>query len=201
MELRNLIEVHLDLPRLARDLDQLGHLGRDWAVRQWSRATMATLWDAAKGFRPVTVDDLVPLSVPPLVEMVHEGKSSHVALTAVQRLFCRPCESTATDLVYGFGRHALSSLTGPGYHVAHPSAEAGEVALDYAMLPSEKPTHWPPLEQSSARLGHFLYRERIDVLRGVSAHVSIGRTKKTQSGWTDQWFVLVREDWQRVRSA
>ncbi|HEV3191431.1 MAG TPA: hypothetical protein VGY54_13075, partial [Polyangiaceae bacterium] len=67
MDLQNLIEVHLDIPRLAKDLDELGHAGRVWSVRQWTRANMAILWDAAKGFRPITLDDYVPPGVPPHV--------------------------------------------------------------------------------------------------------------------------------------
>ncbi|MDP9037518.1 MAG: hypothetical protein M3O50_22200 [Myxococcota bacterium] len=198
MDLRNLIEVHLDLPRLARDLDQLGHPGRTWAVSQWSGANMATLWDAAKGFHPVGVDDLVPSSVPPLVEVVHEGKSSRAALTDFQKFFCRPSDPASAEVAFGFGRHALSALTGPGYHVAHVSAEPGELDLVYAESPGERPPHWPPVAPSWAALGRSAYRGRIDVMRGLSTHVSIGRTRRTKGTWADQWFVLVREDARRT---
>jgi hypothetical protein len=33
----------------------------------------------------------------------------------------------------------------------------------------------------------------IDVMHGISSHVSIGRARK-KHGWMDAWFVLVRED-------
>jgi hypothetical protein len=33
----------------------------------------------------------------------------------------------------------------------------------------------------------------VDVMRGISTHVSIGRARKAH-GWMDAWFVLVRED-------
>jgi hypothetical protein len=33
----------------------------------------------------------------------------------------------------------------------------------------------------------------VDVMRGISSHVSIGRARK-KNGWMDAWFVLVRED-------
>ncbi len=52
---------------------------------------------------------------------------------------------------------------------------------------------WPEIVPNSARLGRFVYYGMVDVMRGISTHVSIGRARK-KSGWMDAWFVLVRED-------
>ncbi len=65
------------------------------------------------------------------------------------------------------------------------------------MLPTEKPAHWPPIAPSSARLGRFIYEGTVDVMRGISAHVSVGRAKNKR-GWVDAWFVLLREEPQRA---
>src|SRR5579864_7803110 len=143
MDLRNLIESHLDLARLSRDLDEIGHTARVWSVRQWTRADMATLWDAAKGFRTVVLDDFVPPSVAPLVQVVHEGKNSLPAHTHFQKRFCRPSDPAAAGMLVGYNRQSLSSFTGPGYYVAHGSSEAGEVDIDYTMVPAEKAPDWP----------------------------------------------------------
>jgi hypothetical protein len=193
MQLQNLIEIHLDVPRLAKDLDELGHPGRVWAVRQWTRANMATLWEAVKGMRPVTLDDFVPPSVPPHVEVIHEGKNSLSAATHFQKRFARPKDPDAKDILLGFNFQAFSPFTGPGYYVAHPSAEAGEVDIDYTIIPREKPPSWPDILPNSSRFGRFVYHGMVDVMRGISSHVSIGRAKK-KDGWMDAWFVLVRED-------
>jgi hypothetical protein len=193
MDLQNLIQVHLDIPRLAKDLDELGHAGRVWSVRQWTRANMATLWDAAKGFRPLTLDDYVPPGVPPHVEVIHHGKNSLPAHTHFQKRFCRPKLPESGDILIGFNFQTLSPVTGPGYFVTHASSQPGEVDIDYTVLPKEKPDGWPTLLPNSARLGRFVYFEMIDVMRGISTHVSIGRAKRKR-GYMDAWFVLVRED-------
>lgn len=193
MELKNLIDVHMDLPRLGKDLDELGHGARVWATRQWSRGTQARLWEAAKGFRPVTLDDYVPAAVPPFVEVRTWGKNTLPAHTLFQKRFCRPSDPDAKDRLYGYNFQSLSAFSGPGYYVAHPSPDAGEVDIDYTMLPPEKPPAWPDIVPNSARLGILIYHGMIDVMRGISSHVSIGRAKK-KGQWMDAWFVLVRED-------
>jgi hypothetical protein len=193
MELKNLIETHLDLPRLAKDLDELGHPARVWATRQWTRVTMATLYEATKGFRPVSLDDFVPPSVEPLKEVIHHGKNSLPAHTHFQKRFCKPKDPEAKDTLIGFNVQSLAPVTGPGYFVMHASSEPGELDIDYTMLPREKPDTWPPILPNSARLSRFIYHGTVDVMRGIASHVTIGRARK-KSGWMDAWFVLVRED-------
>ena len=152
---------------------------------------MATLWDAAKGFRPLTLEAFVPPSFPPHVEVVHHGKNSLPAATHFQKCFCRP--KAGGELLIGLNRQTLSPFTGPGYFVAHPASESGEVDIDYTVEPKERPDAWPPVVPSSSRLGVFVYHGTIDVMRGVSTHVTIGRAKR-KDRFLDAWFVLVRED-------
>jgi hypothetical protein len=193
MELKNLIETHLDLPRLSKTLDELGHPARVWAVRQWTRSVQTTLWEAAKGFRPVTLDDYVAPDVAVHVEVIHHGMNTLPAHNHFQKRFAKPADPEAKDQLVGFNYQSLSGLTGPGYYVAHPAADAGEVDIDYTMLPKDKPAAWPAIVPNSARLGRFVYDGMVDVMRGISSHVSIGRARK-KAGWMDAWFVLVRED-------
>jgi hypothetical protein len=193
MELKNLIDPHPDLPRLAKVLDELGHPARVWATRHWDRTTQAKLYEAAKGFRPVTLEDYVPPDVPPLTQVITWGMNTLPAHNHFQKRFCKPSDPAATDRLVGFNFQGLSGLTGPGYYVAHKASDEGEIDIDYTMVPSEKPAEWPEIVPNSARLGRFVYDGMIDVMRGISTHVSIGRARK-KHGWMDAWFVLVRED-------
>jgi hypothetical protein len=193
MELKNLIDPHLDLPRLAKDLDELGTPARVWATRQWTRPIQAKLFEAAKGFRPVTLDDYVPPDVGPHVQVITHGMNTLPAHNHFQKRFAKPVDPEVKDQLVGYNFQSLSPFTGPGYYVAHPASEAGEVDIDYTMLPKEKLEAWPAIVPNSARLGRFIYYGMVDVMRGISSHVSIGRARK-KSGWMDAWFVLVRED-------
>jgi hypothetical protein len=193
MDLKNLIETHLDLPRLSKDLSEIGHWARVWSVRQWTRANMRTLWEASRGFLPIDLNDFVPGTVPPLVEVIHQGQNSLPVHTHFEKRFCRPSDPAGEGTLLGYNHQALSAVTGPGYFVVRPSGEAGEVAIDYTAVPKEKPRDWPPILPNQVRLGRFVYDGMVDVMRGLASHVSIGRAKK-QDRWMDNWFVLVRDD-------
>ncbi|HEX4447205.1 MAG TPA: hypothetical protein VH044_10730 [Polyangiaceae bacterium] len=208
MELKNLIETHLDLPKLSSVLDELGPPGRLWSVQQWTRGNLAVLWEAAKGFRPLTLDDLVPPSIAPLSEVVHHGKNSLPVFSHFRKHFCRPAPApasgasgegsgdapveSAAELV-GYNEQATGAFTGPGYYVARASAESGAVDFDYTKTPAQKAASWPPLAPSSARLGRFVYAGAVDLVRSISSHVCVGRVRKNGRD-EDVWFVLVRED-------
>ncbi|HXX65551.1 MAG TPA: hypothetical protein VEK07_00100 [Polyangiaceae bacterium] len=196
MDLKNLIEAHLNLARLSAGLDDLGHFGRLWSVRQWTGRHMALLWEALQNFRPTTLDDFVPPSVGPLVEVIHYGKNSLPVATRFEKRFCRPRYTAGDEVLVGFNAQPFSALTGPGYFVAHPAMGAGaaaEVAIDYTIRATERASSWPPIQPSSRYLGRFVYGGAIDVVRGLSRHVTIGRVRMN-SGWKDTWFVLVRQD-------
>jgi hypothetical protein len=202
MELKNLIDVHLDLERLSKDLDELGHEGRLWAIDSWGKTTQARLFDAAKGFRKITLDDFVPAATGGLVEVIHHGHNTLPVQSHFQKRFCRPPEHPedrsaahpeAHDVLWGYNYQSLSPLTGPGYFVVHPAEDEGEVAVDYTMLPEGRPKGWPEIIPNSARLGRFVHQGMVDVMRGISTHVSIGRVKR-RGRFGDVWFMLVRED-------
>ena len=146
-----------------------------------------------KGFRPVTLDDYVPADVGPHVQVITHGMNTLPAHNHFQKRFAKPVDPAAKDQLVGYNFQSLSAFSGPGYYVAHPAADAGEVDIDYTMVPKEKLEAWPPIMPNEARLGRFIYAGMVDVMRGISSHVSIGRARK-KHGWMDAWFVLVRED-------
>jgi len=179
----------LDLPRLSTVLDELGHVGRVDTIRNWDRDIMAKLYEAVKGYRKVTLDDYVPPSAAPLTQVIHHGKNSLPAFTHFQKRFCKPAD--ANDKLYGYNHQTMAPFTGPGYYVSY--VEGDEVFIDYTQIPPAKPDAWPPIMQNEARLGRFVYSGMIDIMRGISTHVSIGRAKK-KGEMMDAWFVLCRQD-------
>jgi hypothetical protein len=194
MDLRVLLEEKtIDLTRLAKVLDELGHPARVWATRQWTRAIQARIYEAAKGFRKITLDDFVPPGTPELIEVRHHGMNTLPLHNHFEKRFCKPKDPEIKDQLFGYNFQSLSGFTGPGYFVTHLASDEGEVDIDYTMIPKEKVASWPPIIPNEAKLGRFVYAGMIDVMRGISNHVSIGRAKK-KNGWMDAWFVLVRQE-------
>jgi hypothetical protein len=191
------LEPKVDLERLSKVLDELGHDGRVWTTRRWDEKQMATLFEAAKGFRALSLADFVPDSVAPLTEVIHEGKNSLPTFRFFQKRFCRPqpdgeANGGASEL-YGYNESPVGGLVGPGYFVVTQGDTAGEVNIDYRRLPSAKPESWPAIVPNEAKLGRFVYAGMVDVMRGLSSHVTIGRARKNDA-FMDAYFVLVRRD-------
>jgi hypothetical protein len=178
----------VDRGAIAHVLDEVGDEGRLNTVMDLGKRELAALFDATVDNAPLTLDDMVPSGVPPLTEVIHEGKNSLALFTRFQKRFCRP--TTKEHELYGYNEQEMRLWTGPGYFVAHCPPEGG-LLIDYRRLPDEKPVGWPPIISNSARLGRFVYDGMIDVLHRVSRGVSIGRAFKGERAM-DAWFVLVR---------
>jgi hypothetical protein len=196
----------LDLPRLTQVLDELGHLGRLETVRAWDGGTMAKLYEAMKGYQPVTLDYFVPPAIPPLTEVIHHGKNSLPAFTHFQKRFCKPAPSDpkAAETLWGYNHNGgfVTWFSGAGYYVAH-DWEPGEIAVDYTLVPAGRPEAWPDAVVKNERgIGpRAVYGNMVDIMRGLSKQVSIGRARRCKAGgkvesseWMDAWFVLCRED-------
>src|SRR5262249_39198509 len=115
MNLNVLLEPAVDLPRLQKILDELGHLGRVDTIRGWDKKTQAQLYEAARGFRLVTLDDFVPPSAEPLQEIIHHGKNTLPSFSHFQKRFCKS-EGEAKELM-GYNHQQMMWATGPGYFV------------------------------------------------------------------------------------
>jgi hypothetical protein len=191
MDLSVLLGKDIDLPRVAEVLDGLGHEARVWATRQWTRDIQSRVYEAAKGFKKVTLDSYVPAGTGDLVEVRHHGTNTLPMHNVFEKRFAKP--KGASDQLVGFNYQSWSGITGPGYFVTHLATDENEVDIDYTMVPKEKVETWPPILPNEARLGRFVYAGMVDVMRGISEHVSIGRARK-KHGYMDAWFVLVRQD-------
>jgi hypothetical protein len=181
--------------RIRRFLDELSPRARVAAIRSLGGAELRGLYAGVDGFRPVTLEDLVPSTVADLTTVRHLGKNSLPVFTHFEKRFCRPSNTAgkpATEL-YGFNFQTLAAITGPGYFIARQSAERPEVAIDYRDLPPEHPQDWPPIRSNERGLSRLVYGHLLDTLRGVSDHVTIGSAARNGKD-LGNWFALCRDD-------
>jgi hypothetical protein len=182
-----------DIQKISKYLEGLASSARIAETQALSGRAQAALFDAASGFRPIGLDDLVPADFAPLAEVPHHGRNSLPAFRLFAKVFCRP-DGGATNELWGYNRNPrafVETVVGPGYYVAYPYTTPGEVLVDYLRTPPRKPAAWPPILANSERLSRFVYNGTQDVLRGVSRHVSIGRASR-HGKVMDNWFVLCR---------
>jgi len=193
MDVSVLLEPTIDLPRLAEVLDGLGHEGRVHTIRGWGKKRQAALFEAAKGHMPLDLDFLVPSSLGPLVEVIHDGQNTLPAFSHFQKRFTKLENEDAK--IGGYNHQSTAALTGPGYFVvrAGEGEHEGELEIDYTKLPKGKPASWPKIAPNEGILPGLVYGGMIDYLRGISTHVSIGRAWKGGKPM-DAWFALVRKD-------
>jgi len=155
----------------------------------------ANLWKAAAG-GAVTIEEMVPREVGPLVPVVFHGKNSLPTFTRFQKCFCRPSEGGPTDQLWGYNYQParwLAPLTGPGYFVAYDVQSAfGSVAVDYRQIPTERPASWPELHDNQYRLSRFIFNGMVDYMRRISDHLLIGRATRANKE-LDNYFLLCRE--------
>ena len=164
---------------------------------------MAKLYEAIKGYQPLTLDYFVPPELPPLTEVIHHGKNSLPAFTHFQKRFCKP-EGDEAGKLWGYNHNGafITWFAGAGYYVAH-DWEPGEIVVDYTLIPPGKPPAWPDAVAKNERgIGpRAVYGNMVDIMRGLSKNVSVGRARRCKeagkpesSEWMDAWFVLCRED-------
>jgi hypothetical protein len=184
-----------DLDGITRHLDSLSHPERVRQIRALGRKAQRHLFEAVAGHYPIAWSHLVPPDRPPLAEVPHFGKNSLPALTHFQKVFCRPDDTDGSvDELWGYNRTRpmIERAVGPGYFIARPYEVDGELLVDYLEVPPRRPAGWPPIVSNRARLSRFVYYQTQDILRGVSAHVSVGRATK-HGRPMNAWFILTRE--------
>ncbi len=190
------IEPKLDLVRLSKVLDEIGAPGRLATVRSWTPALQKLLFEAAKGWKALTLEHFVPAAVAANVEVRHPGKNTLPMFSVMEKRFSKPDDFDARRCLVGYNHQAMIAFTGPGYFTATDVVETGEVRIDYGTLPSveaKKPPMWPDVIPNEAKLGRFVYAGLTDELRAISSHVSIGRALRNGEP-LGQWFAMVRVD-------
>jgi len=182
------------MARIASHLDGLSHHARVDEVRSLGRKAQARLYDAAAGFRALSLEDIVPADVPAMTGVTHLGKNTLPVLTHFAKVFARP-EDTDTGELWGYNSSGsfVGCVVGPGYFVLHPHRVEGELLVNYLRIPPRAPAGWPAILPNSARLSRVVYYGMQDILRGVSEHVTIGRATRGDKNM-NAWFALCRED-------
>lgn len=202
---------HPELQRLVRDptveigqiaalLDGLDFARKDAAARGLGRADQRRLWNKASAAPPLTVDDFVPPSVGPRVEVIHHGRNTlplPPPHSRFQKRFCRP--EGAQGRLFGYNESPSRGLIGPGYFVLIPTAgeplwpERGSVVVDYFQVPDGPVVAgWPEVVPNSHGLQKLVYFQTRDFMRRVADGVTIGAAYKRENP-LDHYFVLVRD--------
>lgn len=185
-----------DIDAIAKHLDSLdGDTCRREAL-SLDRTQQRRLFDAARGFKKLSLEDLVPTSTPAMREVPHHGRNTLVPpFLYFAKVMVRPDgEDERSGELWGYNRVTSwqETVVGPGYYVAHDHSVPGEVLVNYLRVPPRKPPSWPRILKNSERLSVVVYNGTQDVLRGVSQRVTIGRAMKGGE-WMPAWFVLCRD--------
>jgi hypothetical protein len=178
-----------ELSKVASYLDGLDPETRLSEVRSIGARGQANLFEAVRGVHKLTLDYMVPKHVGARVEVPHHGKNSLPMFTLFAKVFTRP--SVEAKELWGYNRNNgfIETFVGPGYYVAYE--QDGEIAVDYTRLPEGKLDHWPAIIPNESRASRFVYAGMVDMLRGVSKHVTIGRAIRNGKE-ADNWFLLCR---------
>ena len=186
----------LDLAALGKLFEEARPNERVRIVEAIDARGQARLWQATEG-RRVTIEEMVPRDLGPLVPVIFHGKNSLPAFTRFQKRFCRPSQAVQADELWGYNYQParwLAPLTGPGYFIAADSRDPlGGVAVDYRRIPTARPEGWPEPVHNQRRLSRFIYDGLVDYLRPVSPHLLIGRATRGEKPLPN-YFLLCRED-------
>jgi hypothetical protein len=187
MNLNNLLaRDHLDCSEIASMLDSATHDERVRLTRNISRQNFQRLYAAVKGFKPISVDELVPTSEA-LSPVEHVGTNNLPLAREFSKVMYREPNGGAA----GRNVQTLSWATGPGYFTVEPHQD-GEVIINYLKLPEARAPEWPAITDNARGLSYFIYRGMHDVMRGISKHVTIGRARRFGKDLPN-YFVLVRK--------
>jgi hypothetical protein len=180
---------------IAALLDGLAADLRPRVVRRLGPAAQRALYARVEGFLPLHLIDLVPARAADLEEVRHLGRNTLPAFRIFEKRFCRPPGQTPEEpeSLAGYNFQTMSRVTGPGYFVARDDGDRGEVLVDYAELPTVRPTAWPEIRSNERGLARFVYGFMVDRLRRVSEHVTIGCAARNGRE-LGSYFVLSRAD-------
>ena len=180
----------IDLDGIASHLDALSHEERVEQVRAVPGKLQGRLFAAARGYRGLDFDSFVPQDKEDRTFVRHYGKNSLPVFSVFEKRFARPKKSSPVLWGYNFG--SLNPVIGPGHFVMRTGPEEGELHVDYYSIPPERLEGAPALAPNDKGVSTLIYGHMIDVLRGVSEHVTIGRAVKKGRD-TPNYFLLCRE--------
>jgi len=180
----------IDLNAVTSHLDALSSTERVAQVRAIPGKLQSRLFAAARDHRTLSFSDFVPAGHRERQFVRHYGKNSLPVFSHFEKRFARP--EPGSPVLWGFNHGALMGVIGPGHFVMRTGPEPTELHVDYYSTPPERLDGAPPLAPNDKGISTAIYGNMIDVLRGVSEHVTIGRALK-HGKETPNYFLLCRE--------
>jgi hypothetical protein len=179
-----------DLHAVTDHLDALSSDERVEQVRDIPGKLQALLFAAARDYRLLDFEHFVPPEKPERQFVRHFGKNSLPVFSHFEKRFARP--EPQPKVLWGFNHGPLMGLIGAGHFVMRTGPERSELHVDYYSIPPERLDEAPTLAANGKGISNLVYGHMIDVLRGVSEHVTIGRAIK-HGKETPNYFLLCRE--------
>ena len=179
-------EPNITAARIAAHLDSIATDERVLQCRALNGKQMARLYEVAAGGEALTLDDLVPPSLPEGEAVKFAGKNSLPMHTEFEKHFAR-----LDGAIVGMNVQSLSFFSGPGYYTCRAAEKPGELLFDYTQIPARAPTGWPPPRSNARGLSNFIYKNLHDYNRRVSRDVVIGFATRLGKP-IDSYYVLAR---------
>ena len=185
---------------IAAYLEALPLAERQQQVHALGRADQRLLWHKAAQSPALTLDDFVPPDRAVLQPGRHEGRNT-LPLPGKHKFFAKPMVRPAdgSARLFGYNDAPSRGLVGPGYFVAHDTAEhpawqeRGAIVVDYFLTPDGAVAQgWPQVKPNHQGLQRFVYFHTRDFMRKVADGVTIGAAYKDERA-LDHYFVLVRQ--------
>lgn len=173
-ELALLIKQEAPLDEIGEFLRRLSHESRVNEMKDVSAALQANIFARAKS--GLTLVDLIPSSTPSLTEIIFTGRNSFPCFNNFEK---RMCLSSDRKIIWGYNKHAMDWLTGPGYFaITDATDRPDELMIDYTKIPYEKPEAWPPIRSNETGMGRLVNGDLKDFVRQVGPHFFIGEATK-----------------------
>lgn len=159
------------LPALAAPLD---HSAPDVRLAWLSglvNRQLEALYDLSEAGPPLVPEDLLSAGVTRAV-----GNNGMPIFHHFEKRFAK-----VGDEIVGYNHtgRLLTWLVGAGHFIVRPSEDrAGEVWIDYTVLPRETHPEFPPLSAHHRLFSALVYGDMIDRVRRISTHLLIGRSFK-----------------------
>ena len=181
----------IDIDAVAAHLDALDTDGRIAAMRTIPGRLQGALWHAVQGKRKVGLEHFVPSEVPDGTFLRHYGRNSMPLFNDFEKRFARP-RKDAKEL-WGYNHSPAMGIVGPGHFVLRKDAEFDTLVCDHYRIPPVQLEDAPPLKSNTWGLSFFVYAHMVDVMWGVSEHVSVGRVVRGGEP-QGQYFLLCRQE-------
>jgi hypothetical protein len=196
MRFSDLVRAAESIDVISDHLDGLDHDARLHEMYELTGQDQHALFDLAAKAPPLDLSFFVPKQLPDLTQVIHYGKNSQPAFRSFEKRWCRP--QANPTVAWGYNETIVRPLIGPGYFVAHETADGGSdprgaIVVDYFQVPNGPVVDgWPPVRENAQGLQRFVYHQTRDYMRRVSSHISIGEAHRLERRVMG-WFVLCRQ--------